>query len=467
MTLIPTLTLLLVAGTAHAASEVRVLESDPPQSDDIVVVENANQPAVYEWVSDDGAQGEARAVFTQPVNKGVYQIRSSDNDESIEIRIEDGEVVKLMRNGEKVPENRFSFEGGVVTIFDADGNVLHTHDIHPPKVPSPPPLPGERSFGPKVIQLDNGNFSYSVQPELRFGPGDLAFGTFEQPKVMLGIHQGVPGAALRHHLGLNEDQKCILIEEVIPGLPAERAGMKRFDILLQADGDAVDATVLRGLLAEKDPGDDVTFRVIRKGDKKELTVELEAYDAEKLGMATPTGSFFSSTPGQNIFVVPQPPTAPNAQPAPQGWIQRLDVPDFEGELRFDVESFSDPEKAQEAIDKLRAQIEKHRENMQFDGNRLFITEDLPKIRARVQGLTDEAEEGAEVVLRRAEEAAEQAERLAGRVAPMASDRLDRIESRLDTLEGSLTERLEKLFDRLDSISERLKDGGGESDEGEI
>ena len=251
MTLIPTLSVLLVAGTVHAASEVRVLETDPPQSDDNVFVIKADQPAVYEWVSDDETHAGAQTVFTQPVNKGVYQIRSSDHGESIEIRIEDGEVVKLQRNGEKIPENRFKFEDGVVTIFDADGNVVHTHDIHPPKVPSPPPLPGELSFGPKVIQLDNGMFSVDVQPEMRFGSSDMTFGTFEQPKVMLGIHQGVPGAALRHHLGLGEDQQCILIEEVIPGLPAERAGMKRFDILIQADGEAIDASVLRGLLSEK------------------------------------------------------------------------------------------------------------------------------------------------------------------------------------------------------------------------
>ncbi|MFG0306141.1 MAG: PDZ domain-containing protein [Phycisphaerales bacterium JB040] len=472
MTLMPLLSVLLAAGTALAASEVRVFETDPPapaNSDDIIVVEPEDASAVYEWAGADGRHGQARVISTQPETRGTYRIRSTDHDQTIEIRIEDGKVVKVERNGKGVPESRYTFDDGVVIIYDADGNVVHEHSIHAPDAPTPP---AGYTFGPKVIRLDNGNFSVNVQPEIRFAaPGDgVVYGLARQPRVMLGINQSVPDAALRYHLGLGEDQQCILIERVIPGLPADKAGMKQYDILIQADGEGVDALALRELLAEKEPGEDVTFRVIRKGDRKELTVELEAYDASKLGVTTAEG-FFTPAPDNNIFVAPRPPSPPDAQPAPRGWIERFEAPGFEGAFEFDIEAFSDPEKAEEAVRKLREQIEKHRENMQFDGNRLFITEELPKIRARVEALSEEARkqagEGAEQVLRRAEEAAEEAEQLAGRLAPLASERLDRIESRLDTLEGTLSERLEKLFERLDTISERLKDAGAESEEGEI
>lgn len=63
---------------------------------------------------------------------------------------------------------------------------------------------------------------------------------------------------------------------VIPGSPADKAGIVENDILLEIDGTKIDEKhQLTSLIAEKNVGDEVTIKVWHKGDTKDVKLRLE------------------------------------------------------------------------------------------------------------------------------------------------------------------------------------------------
>ncbi len=63
---------------------------------------------------------------------------------------------------------------------------------------------------------------------------------------------------------------------VIPGSPADKAGLQENDIILEADGTKLDDThSLATLVANKAVGDTITLKIIHRGAEKTITVTLE------------------------------------------------------------------------------------------------------------------------------------------------------------------------------------------------
>ncbi|ASU82688.1 PDZ domain-containing protein [Nocardiopsis gilva YIM 90087] len=66
-------------------------------------------------------------------------------------------------------------------------------------------------------------------------------------------------------------------DAVIPGGPADKAGLEAGDLIVEFDGQKVaDSTELRLLLSQKQPGDKVKVGYERDGKKRTTTVTLGA-----------------------------------------------------------------------------------------------------------------------------------------------------------------------------------------------
>ncbi|PIR03891.1 MAG: hypothetical protein COV59_04380 [Candidatus Magasanikbacteria bacterium CG11_big_fil_rev_8_21_14_0_20_39_34] len=64
---------------------------------------------------------------------------------------------------------------------------------------------------------------------------------------------------------------------IVPGSPADKAGLEENDIILEADGQKLDETrSLPTLLRKKNVGDTLKLKILHKGSEKELDVKLEA-----------------------------------------------------------------------------------------------------------------------------------------------------------------------------------------------
>jgi serine protease Do len=69
--------------------------------------------------------------------------------------------------------------------------------------------------------------------------------------------------------------KGAIVTDIMPGGPAEKAGIEQGDIIVQYNGkDIEDVTQLRNLVAATSPGESVTIKVVRNNEQMELTLNI-------------------------------------------------------------------------------------------------------------------------------------------------------------------------------------------------
>ena len=67
----------------------------------------------------------------------------------------------------------------------------------------------------------------------------------------------------------------VMIDQVMPGSPAEKAGLKSLDIILTLDGKEINqGNEVQNAVALKDPGDVVVFKILRDGEEQTVKVKL-------------------------------------------------------------------------------------------------------------------------------------------------------------------------------------------------
>jgi len=102
-----------------------------------------------------------------------------------------------------------------------------------------------------------------------------------------------------------------LVTEVIPGTPAEKAGVMRGDILLRFNGREVRGVrELKLLVASAPAGSEARVEILRGGERKTLTVEITARQGQKVAGGSPAqgeeqgwqGLYVSSAEGEGVLV---------------------------------------------------------------------------------------------------------------------------------------------------------------------
>lgn len=97
-----------------------------------------------------------------------------------------------------------------------------------------------------------------------------------------------------------KDTAGVLVSNVRAGSSADKAGVKRGDIITAINGEKIeDSNVLRNKVAGTLPGSEIKLTITREGNPVELTATLDEYNVDGAGTAAPEG---------------QNPNAPNAQP---------------------------------------------------------------------------------------------------------------------------------------------------------
>ncbi len=103
---------------------------------------------------------------------------------------------------------------------------------------------------------------------------------------MLGINIQTPTEELAKGLGL-ENAQGVIIGSVRPGSAAEKAGLKRYDLITAINGEKmIDSNVLRNKVAGTPPGTEIKITILRDGKEMEFSAtldELKTDDKERGG----------------------------------------------------------------------------------------------------------------------------------------------------------------------------------------
>ncbi|MDQ3748930.1 MAG: DegQ family serine endoprotease [Acidobacteriota bacterium] len=128
-------------------------------------------------------------------------------------------------------------------------------------------------------------------------PSNMAKSVMEQLVAGGRVRRGLLGVGIqpvdediKEAFGL-KDTKGVLIPEVKPGSAAEKAGIKRDDVIIAINGETIDdPNVLRNKVAGTLPGTEIRVKIMRDGKEQELTVVLDELNTEGAKNETPDGN---------------------------------------------------------------------------------------------------------------------------------------------------------------------------------
>ncbi|MEO1007623.1 MAG: PDZ domain-containing protein [Planctomycetota bacterium] len=399
----------------------------------------------------------AETAPTQSVRE-IVMTRSQDGH-AVTVRERNGKLTAEI-NGKKVDASRIERKGDTIVVLDDTGRAV---TFRVPRAPSAPvTLLGGVAPELEIVQLAR------PAPAVRVGVAQVQDAT-DQPRVMFGVVMGEPDNVLLEHLGLDGD-RAVLLERVIDGLPAAKAGLKAKDIIV-GFGDHAEprsADDIRVVLRKAEPGKKVKVKVIRKGQAKTFDVKLEAFDATALGRAPTAGGGVGARP-------PAPPAAPRAQDANpwrgaqgQGQGRAMDhAEQAEAALKQAAEMIArlQGEAAHEAHEAhehaqhaMRRAIEALRKNQQqaftFDAEELRGMQNDALARLReLEG--DGARFWAEHQPGQGFTFRLPPQEWQGFDSESMEDRLEALEDRLEDFEDRFEDAIERFEDRMEAMVERL------------
>jgi serine protease Do len=89
-------------------------------------------------------------------------------------------------------------------------------------------------------------------------------------RSMLGVGVQTMTSDLAQGLGIN-GVRGVLVNSVVPGGPADQAGIKTGDVIVAVNGASVnDSNALRNTIASTTPGSDLTVRILRGGSERDI-----------------------------------------------------------------------------------------------------------------------------------------------------------------------------------------------------
>ncbi|MFQ5654127.1 MAG: PDZ domain-containing protein [Planctomycetota bacterium] len=174
----------------------------------------------------------------------------------VEVRIftSSDDDLDVFYQGERVPPGRLVRDGSKVKVLDKNGKIVAELE----------------TFGDNKVVVPDGWILRA--PPLAFNLKSKQQRAQLGPRPVIGIRTASVEPALAAHLKVDAED-VMLVSEVLGGMPAEQAGMQKYDIIFRINGKAP-ATLerLREALDKKKSGDEIRLSILRGGRDIDVTV---------------------------------------------------------------------------------------------------------------------------------------------------------------------------------------------------
>lgn len=148
-------------------------------------------------------------------------------------------------------------------------------DKKPPAAEAPPPTPQakEEKKAPEPSNPHERSRQARQGDEQRRKPARPM--TDSVPFIGVVTRNVTPELGIQ--LGLDEGSG-VLVDDVMPDSPAAKAGIRKFDVITQLNGERInDCEHLAALVRAKNKGDEVTLQVIRRAEKQDIKVAVDEH----------------------------------------------------------------------------------------------------------------------------------------------------------------------------------------------
>ncbi len=239
--------------------EAKIVGSDPPSDLAVLKIENQNLPYLNLGNSDNVRIGDVVLAIGNPLGIGQTVTAGIISAKGRRTGLSNGSFEDFLQTD--APINRGNSGGALVN------------------------LTGELIGINSQILSDSGSggnigIGFSI-------PSNMAKSVMEQLLKNGKVRRGMLGVDIQNitedtakALDL-KDTRGVLVSNVRTGSAAEKAGVKRGDIILAINGETIeDSNTLRNKVAGTQPGSDIKLTVSRDGTQQGLTAKLDEFDVE-------------------------------------------------------------------------------------------------------------------------------------------------------------------------------------------
>jgi len=237
--------------------EAKVVGSDPPSDLAVLKIEVNNLPFLNLGNSDNVRVGDIVLAIGNPLGIGQTVTAGIISAKGRRTGLSNGSFEDFLQID--APINRGNSGGALVNLNSE--------------------LIGINS---QILSPSGGNIGIGFSI-----PSNMAKSVMEQLLKDGKVHRGMLGVDIQSitpdvakSLDL-KDNKGVIVNNVRTGSAAEKAGVKRGDIIVAINGESIeDGNVLRNKVAATQPGSQVKLRILRNGSELELGATLDEFKAD-------------------------------------------------------------------------------------------------------------------------------------------------------------------------------------------
>lgn len=249
-----------VAMNDNKTFEAKIVGSDQPSDLAVLKIEAQNLPFLSLGNSDNVRVGDIVLAIGNPLGIGQTVTAGIISAKGRRTGLSDGSFEDFLQTD--APINRGNSGGALVNL---NGELIGINS---------------QILSPGGTNGGNIGIGFSI-------PSNMAKSVMEQLLKDGKVHRGMLGINIQNisddtakGLGL-KDTTGVVVANVQPGSAAEKAGIKRYDVITEINGEKIeDSNVLRNKVAGTAPGTSIKLTVIRNGSPQEITATLDEFSTD-------------------------------------------------------------------------------------------------------------------------------------------------------------------------------------------